>query len=341
MSVITFGAVPNGKLSDDFEDATANGAGKNGCGTFVLPSDLVDGKYKIRMVTNPVDSPVYYKDPGNVRIHMQVNKKVSALLEPKGRTFARCFSIKWDSGNPLSLWAGDEIHGGKEAILGQGPAPSGLCWAQPPNWLWIIRGGGNPNVKGSYKENRFTMNTIQTGIYLHTFMVCTFSPDPAKGSIQVWTAPHLQQMHEMLPYTKLPTAFPDPIKHYPILSNYWPRSVGGWHNLEYLAGGYVQVTSDADIAELREFQVENIGYNPWGPPVPKLREIGRDDNAHPPTITLGYDPVPNAYGYRFFADGIAVSIGTDPMQKQVTFKQGAKEYAVLPLFHGDLMTYRP
>lgn len=333
--VITFGSVPNGKLSDDFKDSTANGSGPNGCGTFVLPSEIADGKYKIRMVTNPVDSPVYYKDPANVRIHMQNNDRVQALLEPKGRSFARCFTIKWDSGAPLPLYAGDEIHGDKAAILGEGPAPSNLCWASPPNWVWIIRGGGNPNVKGSYTEKRWTINSIQTGIWLHCFMECTFDPDPAKGSIHVWTTPHLQQMRETIPFTKLATCFPNPIKHYPVLSTYYPRSVKGWHNLEWTSSAYC-----LDPAQLRAFQAENIGYNPWGPPVPPVPKL-RKKSETTTTITLEWDAVADVYGYRFFAGGVPVSTTYDATKHEVTFAKGAAEYAVLPLLHGDVMTYKP
>lgn len=335
MTVITFGAVPGGKLSDDFSDATADGKGPNGCGTFILDSELAAGKKKIRMVTNPDYSPVYYNDPTNVRVHMQGNARVVGLLEPKGRSFARCFSIKWDSGTPLPLYAGDEIHGDKAAILGQGPAPSNLCWSSPPNWVWIIRGGGNPNVKGSYTEKRWTIDPIQTGIWLHCFLECGFSPDASKGYVHAWATPHLQQMRETIALTKCATAFPDPIKHYPIISCYYPRSVKGWHDLEWTAGGY-----SADPVELRAFQADQIGYDPWGPvapPTPKLRKKAESAS----TITLEWDPIANVYGYRFFAGGVPVSTAFDPTRHDVTFSKGAAEYAVLPLEAGELLTYKP
>lgn len=57
------------------------------------------------------------------------------------------------------------------------------------------------------------------------------------------------------------------------------------------------------------------------------------------TITLGWDPVPNAYGYRFLADGHPVSVTFDSTRTSVKFAKGAGEYGVLALVKGVELTY--
>lgn len=274
MTIVTFGAVPNGLLGDDFRDITANGGGPNGVGTKVLPSPLASGKYMIRLTANAKDSPVYYNDPSKVRIHLIGNSQVEALLNPKGQTFVRALSIRVEQRD--NIYAGDTIHQKGSGPLAQGPQPAscGIWGGSHPGWAWVVRGGGNPNQGGSYREVRFGTEVQWQGMtnevddeWLHSFEVCTWSPDAAKGSFGLWLARDGHPMVNVVPRTVLATCFPDPLTHYPQLSDYYERAVAGNHVVEYAAGAYAPV---AETGALKAWQVEQIGYDPWGsgPPPP-------------------------------------------------------------------------
>jgi len=97
-----------------------------------------------------------------------------------------------------------------------------------------------------------------------------------------------------------------------------------------------------DMAACREYGLASDGISylnglMGATPQPKLRK--KSETAT--TITLEWDPVPNAYGYRFFAGGNAVSTSYDVNKHEVTFAKGAPEYAVLPLMAGELLKYVP
>ena len=48
----------------------------------------------------------------------------------------------------------------------------------------------------------------------------------------------------------------------------------------------------------------------------------------PTTVTLGWDPVPGADGYLFYADGKRVSRTFDPKRKTVKFSKGPSSFVV-------------
>lgn len=356
MTVVTFGAVPNGRLSDDFTDVTANGDGPNGVGTKILPSDLKAGRFMIRLTANAAYSPVYYNDPSKVRIHLIGNRAIEQMMQIGGR-FARCLSWRWVQTPVYNLYAGDEIHAKGSGPLANGPAPKGgPFWISANQYSVVIRGGGNVGSQGSYTEwrfgedrgnqppNRFSqkwqgMPNVAGTAWLTSFEEFDFHSDPTKGSYALWLAETGKKAVNVVPKIKIATCFPSPITNYPMLSNYFERAVAGWHTIDNAGGGYC-----LDPAELREWQPGEIGFDPWGAPVPKLRK--KSETAH--TITLQWDPVPGAYGFRYFENGKPVSWRALGTVTEATFDkvdentgQPITEYGVLPLEAGDLLTYRP
>lgn len=278
-TVETFGAVPNGRLSDDFSDTTANGAGPNGVGTQVLPSDLKAGKFKIRMTANSLYSPVYYKDPNKVRIHMIGNRAVEEMLKIGGR-FARCLSWCWVQNPVYNLYAGDEIHAKGSGPLANGPAPKNGPFSVAANqFSTVIRSGSNPSSgafvqwifgedRGNQPPDRFSQkwaglsNAADTN-WFHTFEEIEWNPDAAKGSYALWAFRTDQKAVNVVPNKRIATCFPAPITSYPMISDYYERSVAGWHIVDYADGGYC-----LDTDELKAFQVDQIGFDPWGGTVP-------------------------------------------------------------------------
>lgn len=351
-TVETFGAVPNGHLSDDFADTTANGAGPNGVGTQILPSELKAGKFMIRLTANAAYSPVYYKDPSKVRIHLIGNRNVEAMLRP-GTRFSRCLSWRWKQLPIYPLYAGDEIHAKGSGALANGPAPkNGPFWISSNQLSVVIRGGGNAGSSGSYVQwffgedrgnqppNRFSQkwqgfsNTASTD-FVHTFETFDWSADPSKGSYALWVCGTGGRMANVVPEKKIATCYPDPITSYPMVSDYFERSVAGWHIVDYLGGGFC-----LDDGELKYFQTDQLGFDPWGvtpSPVGKLRKKAETAT----TITLEWDPIPDAQGYKFYADGAEVSRSFDGKKTTVKFEKGSSYYGVLPLAPAELMEYRP
>lgn len=69
-----------------------------------------------------------------------------------------------------------------------------------------------------------------------------------------------------------------------------------------------------------------------------VRKIAEDPSATPPTITLGFDPVPGATGYVLYANGKRVSNTWDPLKRTWKVDAGNEPYrvvAVSPLDAGE------
>lgn len=112
---------------------------------------------------------------------------------------------------------------------------------------------------------------------------------------------------------------------------------GQYDTTKHLTDGAHVLSARADLKTGGNVRVDAHVTVENGVPVNPLRK--RSETAT--TITLEWDPVPGAYGYRFFADGHPVSWTADGTVDHVKFAKGAAEYKVLVLLAGDSMTYRP
>lgn len=116
-----------------------------------------------------------------------------------------------------------------------------------------------------------------------------------------------------------------------------PSSDAGSYDTHKLSEGAHVLSARAQLSGGGNVRVDAHVTVANGVPAGPLRKIAEDAK----TITLGWDAVPNAYGYRFFADGHPVSWTADHTRTSVKFAKGAAEYKVLVLLAGDTLTYRP
>ena len=140
MTVVTFGSFPN-KTMSEFSDATQNAYAPH---VTLLDSDWVAGKAKARFTLN-LASPPPYKPDSNMRIHALGNPTISSQFLTQGVTFYKAQSIRWTSGSPLYLYAGEEIHASGNYTLAAGPAPANWGGIHNGKWTYLLRGSSNPN----------------------------------------------------------------------------------------------------------------------------------------------------------------------------------------------------
>lgn len=273
MTLVEFG---NGSLSE-FSDTSANGNAGAGYGTSILPSDWVNGKHKMRFKANSSVSPVYYGDGVHERIHMLGNNTISNTFLQRGHTFYRPLSFRIVQGNTTANLVCDEIHSSTGTALGNGPVPLNLT-TRSGVWSWILRGASDPNntsfIQWRFGEhpanddnstNRFSQAwtglspNVVLGQWFHTMAIWSPFQSGTGGGFELWVTTHGNQMVNVVPLKSgFGNAFPSPISHYPMMSLYYDRSVGGDQIVEYAAGAYGDNRLEAQV-----WQVAQIGYSPW------------------------------------------------------------------------------
>jgi hypothetical protein len=325
MTLITYGSFPDGKMSE-FKDTSQNAFPP---WAVTAKSDLKAGAYKAKFKAGPGIPTMTWDKDKCYRVHA-LGGQASNFLKA-GTTFFRGLSLRWTI-SPTTTWAGDEIHASGGTPLGDGPAPLNGAWCEGGNWNWIVRGGGNPNTRGSYKQHDFgprgqrwqgLSEKINVGEWLHTVVGMHFAPD-SSGWFEMWACHDGGVMVNVVPRIKIPTCFPAPIGHYAMMSCYH-SSDGVWHEMEFAAGAYADT-----LKEIQEFQNGQLEHNPWAdvpdvpppppppPPPPtgvKARcTIQQDDDVKAQkqhvgcTVSQG-----NVDAVEYYFDNVKVGYATDPI----------------------------
>lgn len=110
---------------------------------------------------------------------------------------------------------------------------------------------------------------------------------------------------------------------------------GQYDTTKHLSDGAHVLSARADFKTGGSARVDAHVTVENGVPVSGLRKLSETAT----TITLGWDPMPDIYGYRFFADGKPVSTSYDPAKVTIKFAKGAAKYEVLGLIAGTKLSY--